>query len=122
MAHIAFVNQSNLRDNAALHYYVGPASCHQQGIPLFNLKTNQTIVRRSFQQLDNNDAQICHLQFQSSSDNVLTLPINQESSDEFPVINSTVALVSPDSLNLPSENDKPPIYNLSSRFSMVKQT
>ena len=87
MAHIASVNQSKLSDNAVLHYYVGPAPYHQQGILLFNPKTNQTIVRRSFKQIDNKDPQISPSQFQSSSNDVPTHS-NDQASSQFPMFNS----------------------------------
>ena len=54
MAHNPVENQSELSDNATLHYYVGPAPHTKQGILLYNPKTKLfiiIIIRRSFQPL-----------------------------------------------------------------------
>jgi len=58
MAHTVTINQSKLSDHAVLQYYVGPAPYHKQGILLWSPKTRQTIVRRTFQQLNKVDEDI----------------------------------------------------------------
>ena len=40
--------QTKLSNNARLHYYVGSAPFHKAGITLYNPKTKQTIICRSF--------------------------------------------------------------------------
>jgi len=73
MAHIPSSLQSKLSDNAVLHSYVGSAPFHKAGIMLFNPKTKQTIVRRSFHQLNPTDAII--------PDIPLSVPNNNDSAD-----------------------------------------
>jgi len=55
MAHTPVQLQTKLGDNSILHYYVGPAPYHKQGVLLYNPKTKSTIVRRSFHQLNHDD-------------------------------------------------------------------
>jgi hypothetical protein len=55
MAHTPASLQSKLSPNAQLHYYVGSAPFHKAGIMLYNPKTKQTIIRRSFTQIESSD-------------------------------------------------------------------
>ena len=55
MAHTPVSLQTKLSNNAQLHYYVGSAPFHKAGIMLYNPKTKQTIIRRSFTQLESSD-------------------------------------------------------------------
>jgi len=42
-------------NNAQLYYYVGSGPFHKAGIMLYNPKSKQTIIRRSFTQLESSD-------------------------------------------------------------------
>jgi len=58
MAHTPASLQTKLSHNAQLHYYVGSAPFHKAGIMLHNPKTEQTVIRRSFTQLESSDEMI----------------------------------------------------------------
>ena len=58
MAHVPTSNQSKLSDNSILHYYIGTAFRTKEGIMLYNPKTKQIIIRRSYQTLHDNDQPI----------------------------------------------------------------
>jgi len=73
MAHIPASMQTKLSDNSTLHYYVGSAPFHKGGIMLFNPKTKQTILRRSFHQINPTDADIPTLP--------LSVPTNDDPQD-----------------------------------------
>ena len=62
-----------MSDNSTLNYYVGLAPYHKQGILLYNPKTRQTIVRRSFQQFNIKDKDISQLSL-LISDDLRTIP------------------------------------------------
>ena len=89
MAHIPTSLQSKLSDNSIFHYNVGSAPFHKAGIMLFNPKTKQTIIRRSFHQLNPTDA------------NIPTLPISIANNDDpkdsplDPTTSDTPTIVSP---------------------------
>jgi len=55
MAHTPASLQTKLSHNAQLHYYVGSAPFHKAGIMLYNPKMKQTVIRRSFTQLESTD-------------------------------------------------------------------
>ena len=52
MVHTPATLQTNLSNNAQIHYYVGSVPFHKAGIMLYNPKTKQTIILRSFTQLE----------------------------------------------------------------------
>jgi hypothetical protein len=66
MAHVPTSNQSKLSDNSVLHYYIGTAFRTKEGIMLYNPKTKQLIIRRSYQTLHDNDQHIPDLIHQST--------------------------------------------------------
>jgi hypothetical protein len=70
MAHTAIENQTKISDNSILHYYVGPAPHTKQGILLYNPKSKQVVIRRSYQQLNKNDPILPTLELQV--DNILS--------------------------------------------------
>jgi len=70
-----------------LHYYVGSAPFHKAGIMLYNLKTKQTIIRRSFHQLETSDATISSLPLSIST--IITEDISVSTPDQVPPILSS---------------------------------
>ena len=58
MAHVPLSNSTKRSDNSVLQYYIGTAFHTKQGTMLYNPKTKQVIIRRSYQTLHGNDQTI----------------------------------------------------------------
>ena len=93
MAHNAVYVQTKMSDNATLYYYVCPAVCHTHyGVLLYNSKRKQTIVRRSFQKLEDNDRSLSILPLEMTYDKTSVNDLIPSTSLPCDIINAPVSM------------------------------
>jgi len=99
VAHTPSSLQSKLSDNAFLHCSVGSTPFHKAGIMLFNPNTKQTIVKRSFHQLNPTDEIIPYLPLSVSG------IVSTDSTDQSSPMDSSPSFFTPaPNTNYPTRN------------------
>ena len=127
MAHVSVSNQSN---HAIIHYYICPAFTTKQGILLYNPKTKQIIVRRSYQTLSDTSDSIIPNHIISTSSTEFPIPVTPTNANQLPAVLSNVSSENKNCAALPVQPDifpsiinphDTPVQRRSKRLDDVKQ-